>query len=189
MSARSWIGWGLATVVIAVLAHMASMHFAPRFIMHIAMHRMGAVNAIHHQPRTTAASQLVVRPSPDLLYSVCPFDLKDGPLLVTATVPQGTYWSVSVFDADTNNIFALNDRQASAKTIALILLPSGSQPSANTRGGAWIKGDPGTIRFASATPPTNRGLVLFRTLISDEKDFAKIDAVRRKANCKLLGKS
>ena len=183
MSARSWIGWGLATVVIAVLAHMASMHFAPRFIMHIAMHRMGAVNAIHHQPRTTAASQLVVRPSPDLLYSVCPFDLKDGPLLVTAAVPQGTYWSVSVFDADTNNIFALNDRQAKASFVTLLVVA----PEAGQKGTRW-KGLVIGPTFA-AKSPTNRGLVLFRTLISSEKDFAKIDAVRRKANCKLLGKS
>jgi uncharacterized membrane protein len=189
MTARSWIGWGIVTLVIAVLAHMASMHFAPRLIMHVAMSRMGTVNAIHHQPRVTAASRWVVRPSPDLLYSACPFDLTKGPLLVTAAVPQGTYWSVSVFDADTNNIFALNDLQAKAKTVALILLPSASQPSANTRGGAWIKGDPKTIKFASVTPPANRGLVLFRTLIPSDKDFARIDAVRRQANCKLLAKS
>jgi hypothetical protein len=31
-----------------------------------------------------------------------------------------------------------------------------------------------------------KGLVLFRTLIDDEKNFAAIDAVRRTANCELI---
>jgi uncharacterized membrane protein len=31
--------------------------------------------------------------------------------------------------------------------------------------------------------PTTHGLVLFRTLVNEEKNFAKIDAVRRQASC------
>jgi uncharacterized membrane protein len=183
MSARGWIAWVAATIVIAVLAHMASLHVLPRIIMHVAMHRMGAVNTIHHQPRVTADSRGVVLPSPDLLYSACPFDLKDGPLLVTAPVPQGTYWSVSVFDANTNNIFAMNDRQAKENVALVIFPPSGSKESASSHGGAWMHVMP---KFVLS--PTVHGLVLFRTLISNEKDFAKLDAVRRHANCALLGK-
>lgn len=182
MSARSWIGWSLATLMIAVLAHMASMHFAPRFIMHIAMSRMGALNTMHHQRRVTAESRGVVRPSPDLLYSACPFDLTNGPLLVTAPVPQGTYWSVSVFDADTNNIFALNDKQANGKGVRLTIEDANPNPPYGTKG-AYVYA---ISLDHSVKSPTKHGLVLFRTLISNEKDFATLDAVRRQANCKLL---
>jgi uncharacterized membrane protein len=176
MSARSWIGWSLATLVIAVLAHMASMHFAPRFIMHVAMHRMGAVNTMHHQGRVSADSRGVVRPSPDLLYSACPFDLTHGPLLVTAPVPQGTYWSVSVFDADTNNVFALNDGQVKSKTISLVVIGPNVNDKSLPSGSAKIM------------LKTEHGLVLFRTLIGNEKDFARLDAVRRQAKCAPLNK-
>jgi uncharacterized membrane protein len=153
---------------------------APRLIMRVAVSRMGAVNAIHHQPRVTAASRWVVRPSPDLLYSACPFDLTNGPLFVTAAVPANTYWSVSVFDADTNNIFALNDKQTKGNFVQLLVVA----PNAGQRGSRW-KGLVNGPIFA-AKSPTNHGLVLFRTLISNEKDFAKIDAVRRQANCQGL---
>jgi uncharacterized membrane protein len=174
----------LATLVIAVLAHMASMHFAPRFIMHVAMHRMGAVNTMHHQGRVSADSRGVVRPSPDLLYSACPFDLTHGPLLVTAPVPQGTYWSVSVFDADTNNVFALNDGHA-GKAVELIIFP----PTHATKIGivnTVTSSDQPVPQIVMS--PTTRGLVLFRTLISNEKDFARLDAVRRQAKCAPLNK-
>jgi uncharacterized membrane protein len=180
MSARSWIGWVVATLVIAVAVHVASVWYLPHFIMHQAMARMGAVNAIHHQPRVTADSRGVVRPSPDLLYSVCPFDLTNGPLLVTAAVPQGTYWSVSVFDADTNNVFALNDRQA--KTIANFLIVA---PPSTSRDSLILTTHSRSVHF-EVTSPTTRGLVLFRTLIASEKNSAMLDAVRRQANCKLL---
>lgn len=183
MTARGWIGWGLATLAIAVGVHMASVHFLPHFIMHQAMARMGAVNAIHHQPRVTAESRGVVRPSPDLLYSACPFDLKDGPLLVTAPVPQETYWSVSVFDANTNNIFALNDKQTKENNVTLLI--SGPQ---RANGIQWHRLFNAAGEAHSVASPTMRGLVLFRTLISNEKDFAMLDAVRRQATCALLNK-
>jgi uncharacterized membrane protein len=175
MSGRSWIGWIAATLVIAVGVHVASMRYLPHFIMRVALAHMGTPNAIHHGRRAEASSHGVVRPSPDLLYSVCPFDLAKGPLLVTAPVPAGTYWSVSVFDADTNNIFALNDRQAKEKRVSILVSPPPGPyvPPANT---------------TLVVSPTARGLVLFRTLIDSEKDFARIDRMRREATCALLNK-
>jgi uncharacterized membrane protein len=178
MSGRSWI---VAALAIAVAVHVASVWYLPHFIMHQAMAQMGTVNAIHHQPRVTADSRGVVRPSPDLLYSACPFDLTNGPLLVTAPVPQGTYWSVSVFDADTNNIFALNDRQVRTGRVMLQVVRRNG-----TMADFLSKANEPPLTYKDVFSPTTHGLVLFRTLISDEKDFAKIDAVRRQANCKLL---
>lgn len=175
MSARSWIGWSLATLVIAVLAHMASMHFAPRFIMHVAMHRMGAVNTMHHQGRVSADSRGVVRPSPDLLYSACPFDLSGGALEVQAPIPPGTYWSASAFDAATNNFFVINDHTVGGQPLELILLPPGD-----------VEEPPHIAGQLVVHAPTNHGLVLFRTLVNDEKNFAKLDAARRQATCALL---
>jgi len=172
MSAREWIGWVVATLVVAVAVHIASVWYLPHAVMHIAMSRMGAANTIHHQNRPDEHSRGVVRPSPDLLYSACRFDLSKGALEVKAEVPAGTYWSVSAFDADTNNFFALNDRQIGGQPLELIILPPdrGEEPM-HIAGRLVIRA------------PTVQGLVLFRTLVDDEKQFAKIDAVRRQATC------
>ena len=172
MSAREWIGWIAATIVVAVAVHLASVWYLPHAVMHRALSKMGAVNTIHHQKRVDEQARGVVRPSPDLLYSACPFDLSNGPLEVKAPVPPGTYWSVSAFDNNTDNFFALNDRQIGGQPLELIILPphGGVEPM-------HIAG-----RLVSRAPTAN-GLVLFRTLVNDDRQFAKIDAIRRQATC------
>ena len=172
MSAREWIGWIVGTLVIAIAVHIASVWLLPRAVMHIALSRMGTVNVTHHQSRVTAKSRNVVRPSPDLLYSACPFDLSKGALEVQAPIPPDTYWSASAFDADTNNFFAINDRTVGGQPLELIILPPGQNSEPPHIAGQLV-----------IHAPTAHGLVLFRTLINDEKNFAKIDAARRQAHC------
>lgn len=164
--------WIVATLAIAAVVHYFTLVGTPGFIMDRVMMKMGAVNEIHHQARVTANSRAVVRPSPDLLYSICPFDLSQGALHVTAKVPPGTYWSVSIFDADTNNFFVKNDSQAKGAIDLMVMLPMTD-----------VKMPRGTTQVLS---PSAKGLVLFRTLVGDEKDFAAIDAVRRGARCDLV---
>jgi len=159
----------VGVLAVAGVVHYVTLIQTPGFIMKRVMMKMGEENTIHHQDKVTADSRGVVRPSPDLLYSVCPFDLTNGALHVTAPVPPGTYWSVSLFDEQTNNFYVKNDKQAKGSVDLLVTLPM-----------ADVKRPSGATEVLS---PTAKGLVLFRTLINDEKNFAAIDAVRRKANC------
>jgi uncharacterized membrane protein len=177
MKTLEWIGWIVLTLVIAFAVHVASVRYLPNAIMHIAMNKMGTANQMHHAKRPDETSRGVVRPSPDLLYSACPFDLSKGTLEVQAPVPPNTYWSVSAFDSETNNFFALNDKQIGGQPLELLLLPphGGQEPAMHIAGQLVVRA------------PTQHGLVLFRTLINDEKNFAKIDAVRRQATCALSG--
>ena len=93
MNARGWLPYIAGALVTAVAVHLGTLYYLPHLVMDKAMTQMGAVNAIHHGLRATASKRGVVRPSPDLLYSVCPYDLSGGaPLHVTAPVPPGTYW-------------------------------------------------------------------------------------------------
>jgi uncharacterized membrane protein len=177
MSARGWIGWTTLTLAIAAVVHIASIHFLPHMVMNRAMAQMGAVNTIHHGARATAEIHGVVRPSPDLLYSVCPFDLSKAPLRVTAPVPPGTYWSVSMFDDKTNNFFVLNDRQAKDGKVDLLVYGPGQMFVSS-----YLPPEhPPPWKYVSS--PSARGLVLFRTLVDNEKDITALEAARRKAKC------
>jgi uncharacterized membrane protein len=168
---RGWWKWILATLAVAVVVHLASVAFLPRLIM---LRTMGGIARAAHGPnhlmfgaRPTAANRGVVRPSPDLLYSSCVFDLRDGPVRVRAVGMPKTYWSVSVFDADTNNFFVENDRKAGDHVDFLIV-------ASGTAGGAGLP---------RVETPTHSGIVLFRTLIDDDKRLGEIDAARRHASC------
>lgn len=162
-----WLPWILATLVVAMAVHVGSVWVLPHVVMSRALAQMGAVNAIHFGRRADASARGVVRPSPDLLYSSCPFDLSRGPLRVRAPVPRGSYWSVSLFDAWTNNFYVLNDRQAHGWVDFILVGPhQDKQPLGHV-----------------VRAPTEHGLVLFRTLIDDENNFAALDAARRQATC------
>jgi len=171
---RKWLPFTFGVLVIAIVTHIASVWLMPRAIMHLALHRMGSLgwNEMHFQKRPDETARAIVRPSPDLLYSVCPYDLSAGPLRVRSPVPGDTYWSVSLFDDATNNYYVMNDRQArAAKTsvVEFVVVPAGS--GANTE------------NMKAVESPSTTGLVLFRTLIAKDRDLAAIDALRRTATC------
>ncbi|MDP9142770.1 MAG: DUF1254 domain-containing protein [Pseudomonadota bacterium] len=130
------------------------------------------INIALPAPRADADSTTVVRPSPDLLYTACVFDLSKGPVHITAPVPDG-YLSISGFAADTSNFFAVNDRDAEQdaglpRSLDLwITHHSASAPEAAQR---------------TVSAPTRRGLVLFRTLVQDrsvDRALAQIRAAQR----------
>lgn len=184
---NNWLYIVLALGV-AFAVHVASVAFLPQLIMTRALAKMSGLNGYNtmtHTARATSASRAVVRPSPDLLYSVCPFDLGKGDtLLVSVTGMPKSYWSISVFDAETNNIFALNNSAVPSGSADVAIqqpLPPGSlsktMPPPHPDDRSWY--------FAHVTTPTARGLVLIRTLIVDDKSLAAIDRARRTATCGL----
>jgi uncharacterized membrane protein len=168
--------WLAATLAVAALVHLATLYALPRRIMARTLARMGAPNTMRFAKRPDETSRGVVRPSPDILYSACPFDLSKGPLKLTARVPHSTYWSVSGFDAATNNFFVRNDQQISGDSIEILALRPGMPlPPLDTA-------TERVILFA----PTTKGLFLIRMVIDDDKNLPGLDALRRQASCETV---
>jgi uncharacterized membrane protein len=168
VSTRRLVPWLLATLAVAAIVHLASLYAIPPIVMAQVTAQMGTPNTIHQGTRPDASSRTVVRPSTDLLYSLCPYDLSRGALLVTSPVPRGTYWSVSVYDADTNNYFVRDDRELRGSLRLVIYAPGSAMRAGNGDG---------------VISPTRHGIVIFRTLIDSEAHIAALDAERRQASC------
>ena len=169
----SFIRWLIAVVVIAALAHGVALYFGPSLIMGVAMGRMaeaGGINHIYNAPLPNAANDRVVRSSPDLLYSTCVYDVSERPLLLKADIPPDTYWSAAFYDLNTNNYRVINDRQT-ASSIAVMLVKAGT-PSAAARAGV-----------ETIVSPTDRGLILIRTLVKDRDALAALDETRKSFQC------
>ncbi|MBY9065419.1 DUF1254 domain-containing protein [Hyphomonas sp. WL0036] len=101
---------GLAAFVATFLiAHFVVLNALPGKIMSTVRGKMMDTGIAPHSwtmsARITPETQSVVRPSPDLAYAICLIDLSDGP--VEITVPSWPeYGSLSIFEADTNNVYA-----------------------------------------------------------------------------------
>ena len=155
-------------LALAALSNLLTVAALPRLINAYVMYRIaglaGGSNLALHAPRANANARTVVRPSPDLLYTACVFDVSEHPLRISAPV-QNSYVSVSMFAADTSNFFAVNDAAVKPgvdgrKYFDLILTKDGT-------------GDvPSGVQVITA--PSTKGLILFRSLIADEAELDRL---------------
>ena len=168
---RLWMGLGL--LLVALAAHQATIVLTPDLLMRGAMKRLariGGMNQLSFPKQATETERVIVMPSPDLLYSICPYDLSQGPLLFDATLPPDTLWSLSAFDARTNNYFVVDDRQLGTAQPSIVFALA-SQPVDEVPGRRIVQS------------PSARGLLLVRTVVDRDERVAELDQWRRKAHC------
>jgi len=165
--------WIALAFLVAALVHMGTLYLVPRIVMARALDELGAVNTMHAgQPNPFSRS--VARMSPDLLYASCPYDLSKGPLRVTAVVPyRAYYWSVSAYDSATDNFFVRNDQQIAGNSVEIVIIKRG-------QGLPALGNAPERIVLIA---PSDRGLILLRTVIDDEKHEAALAAALRQSSC------
>jgi uncharacterized membrane protein len=173
---RRWLLPLLFGCVLAALAWQATLIAAPRVVMSIAVKRLGEAGGLNHMlhpPLRGPGRATVVRPSPDLAYSSCPFDLSKGPLLVEVAPVPAPYWSLSVFDRRTDVAFVRNSRDVKGGPIRVVLARPGQELPAGVEA-VKLGGD--------------RGVALVRILVEDRTHFAPLDRARRASSCRPLEK-
>ena len=173
---KNWIKLIVITLLLAAVIHVATVAVLPYGII---LHTLaslqqktpgGQMNMIYQAPPITADSRDVVRPSPDLLYSICVYEVSDKPLHIVAPIPADTYWSMSFYAINTDNFFVVNDRTAKSNP-ADILLVGEDMPYHNA-------GDSEVV-----IAPSNRGIILFRILVTDKSKLNDLMQVQEQAYC------
>lgn len=171
---RSRVKWIVATLILAGVFHLLSVMSVPYAIMiGLSLKSRQPPNSIFHSEPVTAASRSIVRPSPDLLYSACGFDVSEKPLRITAPVPN-TYYSISAFDMNTDNFFVINDRQVTSDKMEIVI----KGPNASYTGNG---------KEIVVTAPSRGGVVLFRMLIEDRNKLDDLINIQKQATCSSIG--
>jgi uncharacterized membrane protein len=104
----------------------------------------------------TPASRTIVRPSPDFAYSICAYDLSEGPVHISAA-PWGAYWSLSLYAANSDNYFVIDDREAHGGAAITLVRRGRQRPD-------------GAVQVVES--PTTRGIALIRRLAPRVDDYA-----------------
>ncbi|MEP3245005.1 MAG: DUF1254 domain-containing protein [Sneathiella sp.] len=167
--------WLFIFVLTSFAAYQAALRVTPYVTMEIAADKLFAdhdTNRILHAPVITHHSRQVVRPSPDLLYSICGFDLSAGPLHISLPPVSNNYWSISAYADNTDNFWVMNDFNSQAVK-RLIFLGTAEQVA---------RLDPREAKHAIAAP-SETGIILFRHLLALPEDFDRVDQIRRQGNC------
>ncbi|MES2043411.1 MAG: DUF1254 domain-containing protein [Pseudomonadota bacterium] len=169
---RRWAMPLLLGALLAGVAYHIMLVQTPRVLMRFATHRIAGAtgyNVLYQAPLATADSRAIVRPSPDLAYASCPFDLSDSAVLIDVAPVPAPYWSLSIFDERTDVVFVRNNIQARGKAIRVALIAHSGEPVPPGYEPVLIKGD--------------SGIALIRTLVDDPARFPQIDAARRASSC------
>ncbi|OYT93834.1 MAG: hypothetical protein CFE43_00355 [Burkholderiales bacterium PBB3] len=176
---RLWFYRALTLLATVVIVHVLAIWATPRLIMRVLMHGPMA-QAMHMQnqaafpPPVKASSRSVVLPSPDLLYSVCVFDISRGPVRVTAAPQLPGYWSIALYAANSDNFFVVNDRTAGTKPVDLWLVSErGSDAAQRVPPGSQV-----------VVAPSTTGFLLMRVLTGNyETEKALVEPARRTLSC------
>lgn len=165
-------------VLSIAIGHAATLISTPSVIMQMAIESLAArgvqANNFVMTPRVTPQTQTVVRPSPDLAYSVCLFDFsKNSSPLAIAASAWTSYGSISFFDSETNNFATVRvvaDEDASQLTRVRLFPPDSKKREASA------------IEH-HVKAPTQKGVILIRRLAPSAQDYEKVVAVAKFDRC------
>lgn len=167
---RSWLGPIFFGLFVAAATAWAAIAYIPYGLMNVAIERLGqgGINTMSYGNLATPERQPVVRPSPDLAYSSCPYDLSAGPVVIDVTPVPGRYSSLSIFDAATDVIFVRNDVEAGGKPFRIIVARAGQ-----------------VVPKGAEVVRTNHdhGIALIRILLKEPAEIGALDAIRRQSSC------
>lgn len=114
--------------------------------------RAGGVNICRHNRNYGPRFGSVARANPDSIVTSMSYDVSNGPVeLRGLTWPA--YWSLSVYQHNTDNIFVVNDRQLEGDAFHVVVVKSGQTVSAP---------ESATV----VTSPSNSGIVLVRRFVA-----------------------
>lgn len=165
-------GWGkyaLAALVIAAAAHLTIVSAVPSVLTGIAITRLSdnGFNQWMRAPRVTEQSRTIVRPAPDFAYSACAYDFSKGPLMLRVA-PWGDYWSLSLYAANSDNFFVIDDREARRGADIILVRAGRAAPETASR---------------VVESPSARGVALIRRLAPTATAYAAAAAVAQTDVC------
>lgn len=164
----------LFTVLLAGIIHYGCILVYPYLVMSVAMRKglkLLGKNTITHGKKPTSEFRDIVRPSPDLIYSGCIFDLSAGPLRIHSVVPL-TYMSLSMYADNTDNFFRINDMEIDDPELELVLI------GPNISKSELLK-DFEESSSLVVQAPSQTGILLFRYFYGDGAHAQNIEAVRQ----------
>lgn len=148
------LNW-LIGIVLAAWAGQYLMALAvPNLMMNVLFARGGeqvGYNSLYVAPLADADSRTVVRPSPDLFYAICIYDLEEGPVEIEAPVPA-RYWSMQFYQMNTSNYAGLTNQRDERHRVGGIARVRLIGPD----------GDPAAFGGTVIQSPTQRGVMLLR---------------------------
>ena len=109
------------------------------------------------------------RPSSDIMYSICTYDVKYKPLIITSSIPD-SYWSISFYSDNTDNFVTLNDHDIENNYLKISLAGVNSEPKKVSNGTVVVS-------------PTDTGYALVRMFVGNGENLQNLKDIQETLNC------
>ncbi len=169
----------LGGLLLAGIIHIATVIMVPYFATDDAstlMRQFGRADVFHILPRAEAGAEPLANLDPKMLYAACRFSLSDGPVRITASLPNN-FWSVAIFDRRGRNVFSVNDRSAERSELDLAVLTPVQM--------AQLRQDPpAALETAIVVElPLDSAFALIRVFVADDTLLSRARADLETADC------
>lgn len=136
----------------------------------------GADDEFHILPLPQAGAEPLRSLDPSMLHAVCRFSLADGPVRITANLPDD-FWSIAVFDRRGRNVYSLNDRSAERTRLDLAVITPVQMAQLR-------QNPPEALETAIVIElPLREGFALLRVFVADETKFDVAAEAVQSASC------
>ena len=169
-----WLRWIAAILVCGWLGQYALAMLVPHLVMERLYQKIAEAsepNQLNLTPRPDENSRWVVRPSPDLLYASCLYNLEQGPVLISAPVPE-RYWSMQFYQMNTGNFAGITNQRDQQSRVGTRVEVTLVGPEAN----------PANYSGEVIQSPSTRGVILLRA--SAIGDDSQARAALESSTCK-----
>ncbi|HVY20449.1 MAG TPA: DUF1254 domain-containing protein [Bauldia sp.] len=171
--------FALGGLIVAGMIHLTIVFLIPSLAGKDAwaqMARFGPDRQFHTIAQSQAGAEAVPDLDPRMMQAVCRFSLADGPVRITADLPD-EFWSVAVFDRRGRNVYSLNDRAAERAHLDLVILTPVQM--AQTR-----QNPPASLESAiTLEQALDVGFVLIRAFVPDDSMLPAVTRSLAGANC------
>lgn len=170
------------TLVLAAILHILTILAIPHFATRDAWSRITAIAdpaGITLLPRPLPGDEPLPGLDPSMVYGVCLYDLTEGPLAISAPMPDH-YWSVAFHTRDGIIFYAVNDEAAVARRFDIELRDARQMRQYRV---AYPEADE-TVLTIEAPSPT--GFALFRALVAAPSLRAEVEAAVAAISCTTL---
>ena len=165
--------WLLCILLCAWMGQYLLAMLVPGLVMEVLYQQAadrGGYNQLVVRPVSDDTARTVVRPSPDLLYASCLYNLENGPLVIEAPIPV-RYWSMQFYQMNTDNYAGITNQRDERHRVGSVVKVT------------LISADDTLDDYAGEViqSPTQRGMVLLRA--SAIGDRAKQQTALQASRC------
>jgi uncharacterized membrane protein len=176
--------WLFAVLLVAVIVHISLVIFLPRREMAARIESASAVKGIN--ALTVAdkdAASILGYSAGESVYAFCPFDLKNGDLVLDALMPA-TLWALTIYSARGTNVYSVNNRQAGVDNFQISVRKA---PDFLTQVTADV--DKGAINDGwQVETNEDRGLIVLWAAVSESFQRGAIEKDMARSSCHSVAK-